>query len=498
MHVDVVGIDLGTTGARAVRVDAEGAIVASASAPYPLLTPEPGWTEQEPEAWWTAAAATLREVCSASGAPVACVGVTGQMHGSVFLDEHGASLRPALLWNDQRTAREAAALEAAVGPARLREITGNPGLTGFQAPKILWLRDREPERFAQLRHVLLPKDYLRYRLSGAFATDASDASGTSLLDLRTRAWSTEILRALDLAPELLPPVYESPDVVASVSDAAAAATGLRAGTPIVAGAGDNAAAAIGSGIVRAGDALVSLGTSGVLLAHGDVPLIDRTGAVHAFCAAVPGAYHLMGVILSAGGSLRWARDALGGVAFDDLVAEAATVPAGALGATFLPYLAGERTPHMDPDARGAWLGLSLAHGRGHLVRAVLEGVAFGLADAADAMRALGVDPPVFARTGSGFTSELWTEIVASVLGRPLRRAADEGPAYGAALLASVGAGAHRSVEAAVEAFVPRDDKTTMPVARDAAAYGVAHARYRAAYPALRELDDAPADPSSRA
>jgi len=485
---DVVGIDIGTTGARAVRVDAAGAIVASASAPYPLLTPEPGWTEQEPEAWWQAAAAAIRDVVAARDVPIAGIGVTGQMHGSVFLDGRGASLRPALLWNDQRTARAAGELERAVGARRLHEITGNPALTGFQAPKILWFREREPERFARLRTVLLPKDFLRYRLSGTLATDASDASGTSLLDLRTRTWSADILRALDLSAELLPAVFESPDVVAHVSADGAAETGLAAGTPIVAGAGDNAAAAVGSGIVRPGDALVSLGTSGVALAHVAEPLVDGSGALHAFCAAVPGAYHLMGVILSAGGSLRWTRDALGAdMPFDALVAEAATVPAGALGVTFLPYLAGERTPHMDSQARGAWLGLSLAHGRPHLVRAVLEGVAYGLADAVDAMRALGVDPPVFARTGSGFASELWTTIVASVLERPLRRAADEGPAYGAALLASVGTGAHASVEAAVEAFSPPRGETTGPVAVDATTYRRGLARFRAAYPALRAL-----------
>ncbi len=492
---DVVGIDIGTTGARAVRVDAVGTIVASASASYPLLTPEPGWTEQEPEAWWRAAATAVREVVAARDVPVAGVGVTGQMHGSVFLDERGVPLRPALLWNDQRTARAADQLEHAVGADRLREITGNPALTGFQAPKILWFREHEPERFGRLRTILLPKDFLRYRLSGTLATDASDASGTSLLDLRTRAWSPEILRALDLSAKLLPEVFESPAVVARVSAAASAETGLAAGTPIVAGAGDNAAAAVGSGIVRAGDALVSLGTSGVVLAHAAAPLIDGSGALHAFCAAVPGEYHLMGVILSAGGSLRWARDVLGADAsFEALVTEAATVPAGALGVTFLPYLAGERTPHMDPAARGAWLGLSLAHGRPHLVRAVLEGVAYGLADAVDAMRALGVDPAAFARTGSGFASELWTTIVASVLERPLRRAADEGPAYGAALLASVGAGAHASVAAAVEAFSPSRGETTKPVAADARTYRRGLARYRAAYPALHALDrTAPGD-----
>ena len=388
---DTIGIDLGTTGARAVRIDAQGALVASQTAAYPLLTPQPGWTEQQPDDWWAAAQTAIRAVVAAGGAPIAGVGVTGQMHGAVFLDERDRSIRPAILWNDQRTAHAAQKIDEVVGRSRLGRITGNRALTGFQAPKILWLRDNEPANYARVRAILLPKDFLRLRLTQTHATDASDASGTLLLDLAARDWSAEILRDLDLPAGWFPPVHESPAVTAAICAAGAEATGLPAGIPVVAGAGDNAAAAIGSGVVRSGAGLVSLGTSGVVLVHNDRAAIDPTGALHAFCAAVPGGYHLMGVMLAAGGSLRWLRDAFGRPddTYDDLVALAATIPPGTQGLQFLPYLSGERTPHMDPDARGAFVGLSLIHGRAHLVRAVLEGVAYGLNDGLSRMRDAG-------------------------------------------------------------------------------------------------------------
>ena len=489
MLAHTIGIDLGTTGARAVRIDARGALVASATAAYPLLTPQPGWTEQEPEDWWTAAQHAIRAVVGAHATPVDAVGVTGQMHGAVFLDERDASIRPAILWNDQRTGRAAQTIEEIVGRDRLARITGNRALTGFQAPKILWLRETEPANYARIRTILLPKDFLRLRLTQTRATDASDASGTLLLDLAARDWSAQILRDLDLPADWFAPVGESPAVTATISDAGARATGLRVGTPVVAGAGDNAAAAIGSGVVRPGAGLVSLGTSGVVLVHNDRATIDPTGALHAFCAAVPGGYHLMGVMLAAGGSLRWLRDAFAspGQSYDALVAEASTIAPGAQGLQFLPYLSGERTPHMDPDARGAFIGLSLAHGRAHLVRAVLEGVAFGLNDGLARMRALGVEPDELIATGNGMSNATWRAIIAAVLDRPLRRLlVDEGPAFGAALLAGVGIQNFASVDdaALAVALAPQAD---LPDPALVWAYRDEYERFTRGYPVLRGL-----------
>lgn len=487
MSAHVIGIDLGTTGARSVRIDAAGRIVASATATFPLLTPQPGWTEQEPARWWDAVVQTLREVVAAAEAPVAAIGLTGQMHGAVFLDGAGDVIRPTLLWNDQRTADAASEVRETVGAERLQRITGNAALTGFQAPKILWLRANEPANYARVRCVLLPKDYLRFRLTGAYGSDPSDASGTLLFDLARRDWSGEILRALDLPRDWFAPIAESPTVVAHVSDEAAKLTGLAAGTPVIAGAGDNAAAAVGSGVVRSGAGLVSLGTSGVVLAHSNEPRVDPSGAIHAFCAAVPGGYHLMGVMLSAGGSLRWFRDTLGrdGETYDALARSAAAAPPGADGSVFLPYLAGERTPHMDPAARGAWTGLSLAHTRAHLVRAVLEGVAYGLNDGVVRMRALGIDPVEFIATGNGMSSDLWRGIIGAVFERPLRRLlVDEGPAFGAALLAAVGAGIFSSVERAADAAVQLAPENETPDPKLVEIYRSGYARFTQLYPAL--------------
>ena len=487
MNAHVIGIDLGTTGARSVRIDAAGRIVASSTATFPLLTPKPGWTEQEPAAWWDAVVSTLREVVATADSPVSAIGLTGQMHGAVFLDGAGDVIRPAILWNDQRTARAAAELRETVGAERLQRITGNAALTGFQAPKILWLREEEPAHYARVRSVLLPKDYLRFRLTGAYGSDPSDASGTLLFDLARRDWSNEILRALDLPRDWFAPIAESPTVVARVSAEAAKLTGLAAGTPVVAGAGDNAAAAVGSGVVRAGAGLVSLGTSGVVLAHSSEPKVDPSGAIHAFCAAVPGGYHLMGVMLSAGGSLRWFRDTLGtsGETYAALATSAADAPPGADGSTFLPYLAGERTPHMDPDARGAWTGLSLAHTRAHLIRSVLEGVAYGLNDGVVRMRALGVDPTEFVATGNGMSSDLWRGIIGAIFERPLRRLlVDEGPAFGAALLAATGAGIFSSVERAADATVRLAEHSETPAPELVETYRAGYARFTRLYPAL--------------
>ncbi len=428
MQGHTIGIDLGTTGARAVRIDERGTLVASETAAYPLLTPQPGWTEQEPEDWWAAARTAIRAVVAAGDAPIAGAGVTGQMHGAVFLDERDESIRPAILWNDQRTGRAAEAIDTVVGRSRLARITGNRALTGFQAPKIVWLRETEPERYARVR-----ADLAAQRLSApssyrTHATDASDASGTLLLDLSTRNWSAEILRDLDLPAQWFPPVAESPAVTAKVSAAGARATGLPAGIPVVAGAGDNAAAAIGSGVVRSGAGLVSLGTSGVVLVHNDRAAIDPTGALHAFCAAVPGGYHLMGVMLAAGGSLRWLRDAFARPddTYDDLVGQRReqhrTRRAGsAISAVFVGRT---HAPHGSRCARCILVGLSLvARPRASWCAPCSKAWHTGSMRGCRACARLGVEPDELIATGNGMSNPTWRAIIAAVLDRPLRRLA---------------------------------------------------------------------------
>jgi xylulokinase len=493
-----IGLDVGTSGVKAVLVAADGRVVASATSDYPLLVPRPGWTEQEPEAWWRASCDVLRRLISQAQGKVAAIGLTGQMHGAVFLDRDGQVIRPAILWNDQRTAAECGEIEQAVGAERLRRIAGNPALTGFQAPKVLWLRHHEPEAYARVRSLLLPKDFLRFRLTGARASDASDAAGTLLLDLAARDWSDEILAALEIPREWLPRVYEGPEVTGKLSAAGAAATGLPEGLPVIAGGGDNAAAAVGCGVVRAGTGFASLGTSGVVFVPSETLEIDPTGALHAFCHAVPGQYHLMGVILSAGGSLRWYRDVIGSEQaaaadargidpYDELMAAAAEIAPGADGLFFLPYLAGERTPHMDPFARGGWVGLTLAHDRRHLVRALLEGVSFALKDSLILMQRLGVSPDVLYAVGGGARNAIWRAMLASVLGVPLQRlAVEEGPALGAALLAAVGAGVHADVAAAVDAAVRPKGEPDAPDPALQARYEELHGAFASLYPALRQ------------
>jgi xylulokinase len=483
----LLGLDVSTTGSKAVLVDAEGRVVGSATTDHPLSTPRPAWSEQDPLHWWRSATTSIRRVMEESGVggeEIVGVGLTGQMHGLVLLDREGTPLRPAILWNDQRTAVECAEITEAVGRERVVEITGNPVLPGFTAPKLVWVRKHEPEVYARIAHVLLPKDYVRWRLTGAFASDVSDAAGTSLLDVGRRAWSPQMLAALDVPREWLPEVTESPVVSARVSAGGARETGLKEGTPVVAGAGDNAAAAVGTGIVTPGLVSVSLGTSGVVFAPLAEYRPEPEGRLHAFCHAVPGQWHLMGVMLSAAGSLRWYRDTLApGVAFDALVEEAAGVPPGAQGLLFLPYLSGERTPYPDPDARGAFVGLSLAHSRAHLTRAVLEGVAFGLRDSLELMKDLGLDVATVRATGGGARSPLWRQILADVLHAEVALpATEEGAAHGAALLAGVGAGLFASVQDASPS-----GESDAPRARPgpaAAVYDEYYARYRALYPAL--------------
>lgn len=500
-----IGLDVGTSGVKAVLVTSDGRVLESAVAEYPLSTPKPGWTEQEPEAWWAASCRVLEDIAEKAPGPIDAVGLTGQMHGAVFLDKDGQVIRPALLWNDQRTSAECAEIEERVGAKPLRRITGNPALTGFQAPKILWLRKNEPEAYARLRHVLLPKDFIRFRLTGALATDASDAAGTLLLDLAKRDWSPELLETLDIPADWLPRVHEGPEITGHVSAKGSAATGLAEGLPVVAGGGDNAAAAVGSGVVAPGSGFVSLGTSGVVFVATDHPSIDPKGRLHAFCHAVPGRYHLMGVTLAAGGSLRWYRDTLarvsvddGDAAYDRIFARAAEVEPGADGLFYLPYLAGERTPHMDPFARGAFAGLTLAHDDRHMARAVIEGVSFSLKDSLILIQELGIAPERLFAVGGGAKSPIWRRWLAAVLDTGLQRLeAEEGPAMGAALLAMVGAGIHDDVDRAVAAAVRAEGSLERPDPKLAKRYRRLHRNFTRLYPALegtglwREPEGAP-------
>ncbi len=484
----VLGIDASTTATKAVLVDEAGLVAGIASAEYGFSQPRPLWSEQDPGLWWDGAVTAIRRVLAESGTPasdVVAIGLTGQMHGLVLLDAAGDVLRPAILWNDQRTGAECDAIRTAVGAQRLVEITGNDALTGFTAPKLIWVRDHEPDVWRRVAHVLLPKDYVRLRLTGEYAIDKADGAGTLLFDLAARDWSREVLDALRIDPAWMPRTWEGPEVTGVVSDGAAAATGLRAGTPVVAGGGDQAANAVGVGAVVPGRMALSLGTSGVVFATTDRPLFEPTGRVHAFCHAVPGRWHLMSVMLSAAGSLRWFRDAVApGVGFGDLTAEAGEVPAGSGGLLFLPYLSGERSPYPDPLARGAFVGLTLAHDRRYLTRAVLEGVAFGLRDGLDLMVAAGMPAPDQIRaSGGGTASGLWRQILADVLDAEIATVSTtEGAAYGAALLAAVGAGWFPTIEAAAEALVTATSAATP--GPDVARYADLHEVYRDLYPAL--------------
>jgi xylulokinase len=485
-----LGIDTSTTGSKALLVDESGAVVGTASSPHTLSTPKPLWSEQDPEEWWGAVSSSIRSVKQQAGVEaeaVAAVGLTGQMHGLVLLDEAGKVLRPAILWNDQRTAAQCDEIRNRIGKLRLIQITGNDALPGFTAPKILWVAQNEPEVYAKARHVLLPKDYIRYRLTGVHAMDKADGAGTILFDLKRRDWSPEVLAALDIDPVWMPPTFEGPEVTGSVSEVAAAATGLKAGTPVVAGGGDQSAQAVGVGAVETGIVALTLGTSGVVFASTPDAYIEPQGRLHAFCHAVPGMWHFMGVMLSAAGSLQWLHDTLApGMSFDDLLAEAKAVPAGCEGLQFLPYLSGERTPHPDPLARAAWVGLTLRHGRGHMTRAVLEGVAFGLKDCFELIKGAGLGEIQQVRiSGGGARSELWREILASTFEAELVTVnTTEGAAYGAALLAGVSAGAWGNVPAACQAVVKITGETH-PNPAWVEAYRRAHTIYAGLYPALK-------------
>jgi xylulokinase len=484
-----LGIDVSTTGAKALLIDGKGQVVSSATTPLTLSTPRPLWSEQDPHEWWTGTANSIRRAIAdamVSVSEIAAVGLTGQMHGLVLLDERGEVLRPAILWNDQRTGAQCDEIHRRVGKERLIQITGNVALTGFTAPKILWVQQNEPEIYARARHILLPKDYVRYRLTNAYAMDKADGSGTILFDVRARNWSKEVLAALGIPAEWLPPTYEGPEITGRVSAEAAAQTGLLAGTPVMAGGGDQAAGAVGVGVVQPGIVSLALGTSGVVFASTDRPLIEPQGRLHAFCHALPGHWHLMGVMLSAAGSLQWYHDTFAPqTSFDDLVAEAAQAPAGCEGLLFLPYLTGERTPYPDPLARGAWVGLTVRHKRAHVTRAVLEGVAFGLKDSFTLIQQAGLGAIAQVRvSGGGAKSLLWQQILASVLETELVTVnTTEGAAYGAALCAGVGAAAWPDVPSACAATVQITGRTTPD--ETASVYEKLYPEYRALYPALK-------------
>ncbi|HEY5161269.1 MAG TPA: xylulokinase [Gaiellaceae bacterium] len=478
----LVGLDVGTTGVKGIAITAGGEVVARAEAGYELRVPKPGWAEQDPEDWWRASKLVLASLSGerAGEREVVGIGLSGQMHGLVCLDEERSVIRPAILWNDQRTGEECAEIERRIGLERLIELTGNRAIPGFTAPKLLWLRRHEPDSYARIRHVLLPKDYVRLRLTGELAIDVSDASGTLLFDVARRAWSEEVLQVLEIPGEWLPRALESPEVSGHSEE----------GVPVAAGAGDQQGGALGVGVVRPGPLSVVLGTSGVVFTALDRYVSDREARVHVFCHAVPGVWEAMGVMLSAAGSLRWLRDTVApGAGYEQLTAEAAYWQPGVEGLLFLPYLQGERTPHADPHARGAFTGLSLVHDRGALIRAVLEGVAYGLRDSLELLRELGVRPESARVSGGGARSRLWLEIVASVLELPLElTAVEEGAAYGAALLGGVAGGVFAGAAEAVASCVRvRDQIDPNPDWREAYASG--YARFRALYPALRPLEE---------
>ena len=496
----LIGIDLGTSGTKTVLFDQDGNVAGSAMVEYPLYQPQNGWAEQDPADWWNAAAATIRRVMDESGvAPEAVkgVGLSGQMHGLVMLDEAGEPLRKSIIWCDGRTSRECAEITERVGRQRLIEITANPALTGFTAGKILWVRRNEPELYEKCRHILLPKDYIRYKLTGIFATEVSDASGMNLLDVPNRCWSDEILDKLGIDKSLLAKMYESCEVTGQVTAEAAAITGLSAGTPVVGGAGDNAAAAVGTGVVETGKAFTTIGTSGVVFAHSDNVTIDPEGRVHTFCAAVPGAWTVMSCTLAAGLSLKWLRDnffteemqTAAGMGVDPyylMDQQAGRIPVGANRLLFLPYLMGERSPLLDENSRGVFFGLSAIHTKYDLLRAVMEGVTYSQRQCLDVLRGMGVVSTEMLACGGGGSSPLWRQMLADVYGCPVKTVVSkEGPALGAAILAGVGAGLYPSVQDACHAMI-RTNPAQQPDPEASARYEPFYQLYRSLYPALRE------------
>ncbi len=498
----LMGIDVGTTGTRAVIVRPDGHVVGAATGDHPpMLMAKPGWAEQEPEDWWEATTLAVQGALSEAGlkgSDIAAVGLSGQMHGVVLLDRTNAVLRPSLIWCDQRSQAQCDWITSQVGSKRLIRLVSNPALTGFSAPKLLWIRDHEPAVFDRAAHFLLPKDFVRYRLTGEFATDVSDASGTLLFDVTHRRWSKEMLSALDLDSSLLPQAYESPEITGELTREAALLTGLVAGTPVVGGAGDQAASAVGNGIVLPGLTSATLGSSGVMFAYTGDPKLDPGGRIHTFCHAVPGKWHVMGVTQGAGLSLRWFRDHFGMTeewyagltdidVYDLLMNEAAKAPAGSNSLLFLPYLMGERTPHLDPEARGMWFGLTAVHTRSHLIRAILEGVAFSLRDSLEIFKELEIPVEQIRASGGGSRSFLWRQIQADIYDKELvTLKTSEGSAFGAALLAGVGARTYASVEeSARQAIQIRE--CLYPRLSNRNVYDRLYEVYRSLYPAVRGM-----------
>jgi xylulokinase len=492
-----LGIDIGTSSTKTLLINERGEAIAESSAEYPVLTPKPGWTEQDPDAWWQATVKTVRAVMEKGGlkpTDVRAIGLSGQMHGSVFLDKNDQVIRPALLWNDQRTEAETEEItKRAGGRKKLIKMVANPALTGFQAPKILWLRNNEPKNFAKLSKVLLPKDDIRRRLTGGFATEVSDASGTLLLDVVKRRWSTKLLDALELDAGLLPEVFESEDVTGTLTAQAAAELGLSTECKVVGGAGDCAAGAIGSGVVKTGVLSTSIGTSGVMFVHSDSPEYDAAGRLHTFCHAVRGKWHMMGVNLSSGGSLQWWVESvlrgLQGVSEDGLYAavteEAKAIAAGSENLLFLPYLSGERTPHADPNARGAFVGLGLNHTRGAMTRAIMEGIVFALRDSLEIIRSLDVPVKQIRVSGGGSKNPLFRQLQADVFGKKVvSLKVEQGAAYGVALLAAVGDGAYKNIEAACKATIEVASETDVD-RKDAKCYDSLFPIYQRLYKQLK-------------
>jgi len=505
----LLGIDVGTSGTRALVVDERGAVLGSASSPHTSLQPKPLWSEQDPEEWWRATVESIREALARSRvrpADVKGIGLSGQMHGLVLLDRSNKVLRNAILWNDQRTSEECDEITSAAGGRKaLIELVSNPALTGFTAPKVLWVRKHEPQLYEKTRHILLPKDYVRFRLTGEYATEVSDASGMLLLDVKKRTWSKELLGRLKIDAALLPRVHESPEITGRLTNEAASATGLPAGVPVVGGGGDQAAGGVGNGIVRRGVVSATMGTSGVVFAHADEVQVDPEGRVHTFCHAVPGKWHVMGVVLSAGGSFQWFRNALGAAEravaeaagvdpYEILTMEAERAPVGSEGLVFLPYLTGERTPHADPFAKGAFVGLTPRHGRAAMARAVMEGATYAMRDSLEIIRGMGVPVTEIRLSGGGARSAFWAKMQAAVYGQETCVTnASEGPAYGVALLAGVGTGVWKSVEEACDATIrvatryPKDPGAAKVYDRF---YPIYRSLYRALAPEFRKIAEA--------
>lgn len=496
-----LGLDVGTTGAKSILIDDDGTVIATAAAEYPMSNPKPLWSEQNPEDWWKAAQLSFNQIIKSNKinpADIKGIGLTGQMHGLVLLDKKGKVLRPCIMWNDQRTIKECNEITTLFGFNKLLAITGNAVLPGFTAPKILWVKKNEPEVFEKTEYILLPKDYIRYRLTNEFAVDVSDASGTSLLDVNKRCWSKEILSGLEIPFNWMPRVYESPEITGFVTAAAAKAAGLVPGIPVVAGAGDQAAGGIGTGTVKSGIASVVLGTSGVLFAHTDKLLIEPEGKFHSFCHASPSTWHIMGVTLSAAGSFRWFRDTFCDTeileaqkknidVYEILTEYAAEVPPGSEGLIFLPYLTGERTPYPDPDAKGTFTGITIRHNKKHFIRAVLEGVAYSLRDCLELIKITGININEIRVSGGGAKSRLWKQILADIFNTELVTLnSTEGAPYGAAILAAVGTGHFSSVTEACDKIIIKKEITD-PVQKNVSLYNEFYEIYRNLYPSLKLL-----------